>query len=334
MRTNMKGTILVGALALAAISSAQGIKVTVNNDPVSFSGTQPMTIGSRVYVPLRGVFEEMGAYVQWMPAARMVEASQGDKNVKLTIGSTLASVNGASVPMDAPARLINGRTMVPLRFISESLGAQVNWYAPSRTVEIITSAVASERNQPPVGTTEMIIEDGTVIPVVLDRELSSADSRVGDKFTASLRSTGSYSGLPAGTKVEGRVVTAKEKEGRNPGMLELDFERVILPDGRTIAMDGSLIDLDNNSVERRADGTYVAKAARRDDRLVYAGYGAGAGLIVGLLTKKPLEGAVLGGVLGYLYGELQRSNQQAADVRLRTGTEFGVRLDRDLVWRG
>ena len=47
--------------------------------------------------------------------------------------------------MDEPARLVNGRTMVPLRFISESLGAQVNWYAPSRTVAITTAAeIANE----------------------------------------------------------------------------------------------------------------------------------------------------------------------------------------------
>jgi hypothetical protein len=330
-----KTTVLVASMAFTAMASAQGIRVTVNDDPVMFSGTQPMTIGQRVFVPLRGVFEEMGAFVEWNAGTQTVTASRANSQVKLSIGSNTAWVDGMSVMMDAPARLVSGRTMVPLRFLSESLGATVQWVAPTRTVEITTAAVINpDRNVPPVGRTEMLIEDGTVIPVTLDRELSSTDSRVGDKFTATVKSGGSaYAGLPFGTKIEGTVVTSKEKEGNNPGMLELDFSRVILPDGRSMAIDGSLMSLDSNSVDRRDDGTFVAKSSRRDDRLVYAGYGAGAGLLVGLLTKRPLEGAVLGGVLGYLFGEVQRQNQRASDVRLNAGTEFGVRLDRDLVWR-
>ena len=334
MKAGLKTTLIASSLVFASFASAQGIRVTVNDDPVAFAGTQPMTIGNRVFVPLRGVFERMGAFVEWNPSTQTVIATKTNNEVRLTIGSNNAWVDGQTMMMDAPARLIQGRTMVPLRFLSESLGASVNWLSPTRTVQILTTDIASERTNPPVGRTEMLIEDGTVIPVILDQELSSTDSRNGDRFTATVKSTGSdYAGLPSGTKIQGRVATVRAKEGRNPGMLELDFNRVILPDGRTMAIDGSLMSLDSNSVERKEDGTFVAKSSRKDDRLVYAGYGAGAGLLVGLLTKRPLEGAILGGVLGYLFGEVQRNNQQAADVRLARGTEFGVRLDRDLVWR-
>ena len=120
MTAKIKGTLIIGAFALAALSVAQNIKVTVNDDPVSFSGTQPMTIGSRVFVPLRGVFERMGAFVEWQSATQSIIANQGDRQVRLAIGNPLATVNGSSVAMDSPARLVNGRTMVPLRFISES----------------------------------------------------------------------------------------------------------------------------------------------------------------------------------------------------------------------
>lgn len=335
MRNGLKNTLIAGSLAIAAISSAQTIRVNVDNDPVGFDGAQPMSIGGRVFVPLRGVFEEMGAFVEWNPATQMVTASKQQKRVQLKIGDESAWVDGQSIMMDAPARLVQGRTMVPLRFLSESLGASVQWIAPTRTVEINTGAIiTNEPTRPPINTTEMLIASGAVIPVMLEKELSSKTSQKGDRFTATVRSTGSdYAGLPAGTKIIGRVVSAKAKEGNNPGMLELDFRRVQLPDGRTMDIDGSLIGMDNNSVERKDDGTYVAKSTRKDDRLVYAGYGAGAGLLVGLLTKKPLEGAVLGGVLGYLFGEVERSQNRPADVTLKEGTEFGVRLDKDLVWR-
>ncbi len=335
MRKGIKTIWIAGLLTMAAVASAQSIRVNVNNDPVGFEGAQPMSLGGRVFVPLRGVFEEMGAYVQWNQQTQTVTATRGETKVQLKIGDEMAWVDEQSVVMDAPARLIQGRTMVPLRFLGESLGANVEWIAATRTVEINTGAIINnENNRPPLSRTDMLIETGAVIPVTLDEELSSNNSKKGDRFNATVRSNGSeYAGLPVGTKIEGRVLSVTPKEGNNPGMLELDFRRAILPDGRAMALTGSLIGLDNNSVERKDDGTYVAKSTRKDDRIVFAGYGAGAGLLVGLLTKKPLEGAVLGGVLGYLFGEVQRNQQRAADVRLKEGTEFGVRLDRDLVWR-
>jgi len=323
----------------AAIASAQ-IKVTVNEDPVGFSGMQPISVNGRVFVPLRGVFERMGAFVEWNPGTQTVTATRSNSTVKLQVGSNNAWVDGSNVMMDAPARLMSGRTMVPLRFLSEALGASVNWYAQTQTVAINTGAIIqNERYNPPVTNppitrTTMTIQDGTVIPVTLDEEITSSTARQGDRFTATVRSgNNDYMGLPIGTKIEGRVVAAKAKEGNNPGMLELDFRRVMLPNGRVQQIDGSLIGLDDRSVEMDSNGVYTARAEKKDERIVYAGYGAGAGLLVGLLTKKPLEGALLGGVLGFLFGEVQRNQQRPADVRLRRGTEFGVRLDKDLVLR-
>lgn len=317
-----------------ALASAQ-IKVTVNEDPVGFNGMQPVSINGRVFVPLRGVFERIGAFVEWNAGTQTVTATRANSIVKLQVGSNNAWIDGQSQMMDAPARLMSGRTMVPLRFLSEALGASVNWYAQTQTVAINTGAIIEpSRNNPPTTRREIAIQDGTVIPVTLDEEISSNTARKGDRFTTTVRSSSDdYMGLPIGTKIEGRVVAAKAKEGRNPGMLELDFRRVVLPDGRAIQMDGSLIGLDDKSVTRDDNGVYTARSDKKDERMVYAGYGAGAGLLVGLLTKKPLEGALLGGVLGYLFGEVQKNQERAADVRLRSGTEFGVRLDKDLVLR-
>jgi hypothetical protein len=332
----LKGTVLAACLTTVSLAGAQDIRVTVNGDPVNFRGADPMSMNGRVYVPLRGVFEQMGAMVDWDPASRTVTAHRDRSDVQLRIGDRDATVDGKIIMMDAPAQIMHGRTMVPLRFLSESLGANVEWVSNIRTVRIDTGSVitSSRRSEPPIRNV-ISIDSGTVIPVKLDQQLSSRTSQRGDQFWATVRDDGSsYAGLPEGTRIQGRVVTAREKQNNQPGLLELQFTKVVLPDGRTTSIDGSLIGLDNSSVMRDSNGVYTARSNKKDDRIVYAGYGAGAGLLVGLLTKRPLEGALLGGVLGYLYGEVQRQNQQAADVTLPVGTQFGVRLDQDLNIRG
>jgi len=295
----------------------------------------PMALDGRVFVPLRGVFESMGAYVDWDPSTQTVMASRSNKNVKLTIGDKYATVNGRTLLMDAPAFVRGGSTMVPLRFLTESLGADVQWAEADRTVNITTGGVTySDRGGVDRPVREIMIDRGTVIPVRLDEELSSDNSHAGDKFMATVSGTGGdYAGLPEGTRIEGRVVTAKPMDGKNPGMLELDFKRVVLPDGRTQPIDGALIGLDGNSVNRDGNGVYHARSNKTDQRVVYAGYGAGAGLLVGLLTKKPLEGAILGGALGYLLGQVQKDQRKPNDVHLRRGDQLGVRLDQDLALR-
>ena len=128
--------------------------------------------------------------------------------------------------------------------------------------------------------------------------------------------------------IEGRVTSATPKNGKNPGLVEMDFGRIVMPDGRTLNIDGSLIALDNDSVARNENGVLIAKTTSKDNRMVYAGYGAGAGLLVGLLTKKPVESLAIGGVLGYILGSVEQNQKKPNDVTLEPGTKFGVRLDR------
>jgi hypothetical protein len=176
------------------------------------------------------------------------------------------------------------------------------------------------------------LDAGSVIPVRLNDKLSSADSRKGDTFTATVKtSDGEDYGLPDGTKVDGRVTGARPQRDKDAGVIEVSFERIRLPDGHSYAIDGSLIGLDNKSVERRANGRLVATPSHQNDRLTYAGYGAGAGLIVGILTRRPIEDAVLGGLLGYGFSALQKNHSDARDVVLKPGTEMGVRIDKRAV---
>jgi len=326
-----------------AMAMAQGISVQVNGNPVAFNNAEPQYINGRVLVPLRGVFENMGAYVQWHPANRTVTAQRGSTDVTLRIGEKWASVDGKTTSLDVPAMILNGSTMVPIRFLSESLGAQVSWNDPSRTVLINTPyAVNNNGNTSrPIAfrnTRRFTMAEGTVIPVILDTPVSSSNSQRGDVVRAHVSgdfNTGDVTwrgadfDFPAGTRVEGRVVSAIPRTGDKPGLIELDFNRIMLPDGKTVPIDGSLISLNNRDVVRNANGMLVAtQAAKRDNRMVYAGYGAGSGLIVGLLTKRPLENLAIGGILGYIAGSIEQSQRRANDVSLASGTTFGVRLEQ------
>lgn len=126
--------------ALAPTYSAK-IVVLVDNKPVEFRNEQPQTVQGRVMVPLRGVFEAIGAMVQYDPANRTIEASRNNESVGLRLGSKIAKKNGAEIMLDVPPRVIAGTTMVPLRFVAEAMGAKVGFDKANNRVEIMTQDV-------------------------------------------------------------------------------------------------------------------------------------------------------------------------------------------------
>lgn len=126
---------ITGLLLLIITSSMAAIRVEVNGNLLSFN-VPPKQVNDRIMVPLRGIFESFGALVNWDPTTRMISATSGDTDVHLSIGDRNATVNGKTVQLDTPAMIINGTTMVPLRFISEALGANVNWSESKQTVSI------------------------------------------------------------------------------------------------------------------------------------------------------------------------------------------------------
>lgn len=125
--------------------------VTVNSESVDFAGQQPISQGGRVLVPLRGVLEKLGAYVQYDAAARTVTALKGDLNIRLPIGGREATVNQRPVSLDVPAQVVNGSTLVPLRFVAESLGANVDYNVAANAVAITMGKVANVTPQPAPG---------------------------------------------------------------------------------------------------------------------------------------------------------------------------------------
>jgi len=118
------------------LGSADRIGVIVNNVPIFFDSEPYIDANNRTMVPLRAIAEALGAQVQWDPRSRTVTITKGGSTVKLTIGSKTAEVNGRRKSMDTVPVIKQDRTMVPLRYVGEFLGASVDWDGASRTVTV------------------------------------------------------------------------------------------------------------------------------------------------------------------------------------------------------
>lgn len=122
-------SMLIGNIAYAA----EPIKVYIENSRLDMEVT-PQIQNGRTLVPLRAIFEALGADINWDPVTRTVTGTKDNTMVTLTIDSKTAYINGTAKELDVPAVIVSGRTMVPARFIAESLGAVVGWDNDSKTV--------------------------------------------------------------------------------------------------------------------------------------------------------------------------------------------------------
>lgn len=96
----------------------------------------PVIVNDRTLVPLRGIFEALGATVEWDASTRTVSATRGETRLSLVVDTNVINKNGTNIQIDVPAQIIGDRTMVPVRAISESLDASVNWDGATRMVLI------------------------------------------------------------------------------------------------------------------------------------------------------------------------------------------------------
>jgi len=128
----------VAAFALATtVASAQDVSVTLNGTPVALNPA-PQERAGRVFVPLRGVFERLGASVVYTDGT--INAQGNNHSVSLHIGSTQATVDGQPQTLDVAPFIIGASTYVPLRFVSQALGANVNYDASNKIVALSENA--------------------------------------------------------------------------------------------------------------------------------------------------------------------------------------------------
>ncbi|HZG16651.1 MAG TPA: stalk domain-containing protein [Candidatus Bathyarchaeia archaeon] len=134
----------------------EAIHITVNGKEIQLPGAEVYIEASsqRTMVPVRFVSESLAASVDWAAENNQVTITQGGKTITVTIGESKAKVGEQELTLDAPASLRNGRTYVPLRFISEALGATVDWKQNERMISIQTADKANTANNPDTTKTE------------------------------------------------------------------------------------------------------------------------------------------------------------------------------------
>lgn len=142
----MKKKLLIALISLGMVFNTcaftsyadDGITVTLNGDKIEFD-VQPQLIDNRTMVPLRKIFEAMGAVVDWDDNTQTVTATKDSERVIATINNKNVYISGETKILDVPPMVVNDRTLVPVRFVAESFGANVDWVDNTQTVVIRTA---------------------------------------------------------------------------------------------------------------------------------------------------------------------------------------------------
>lgn len=134
---------LCAALPFTGGTRAASAQSVVINGQALRTGVAPIQRNGRTLVAMRPIFEGLGATVMWNAATKVITAKTDTTTILMKIGSTGAIVDGHAAVLDQAPVLYRGSTMVPLRFVSEALGAQVNYDARSRRIGISTDGAAA-----------------------------------------------------------------------------------------------------------------------------------------------------------------------------------------------
>lgn len=147
-------TSFTNVTASASVSKYPVVKVTIDGNLQTFSQQDAVMINGSTMVPMRAIFETLGATISWNQTTKAVTAIKGTTKIVLAIGQKTATVNGNNVKLSKEAVIVNGSTLVPLRFVSESLGANVSWDPKAYTAIITTANTTTKEPVPTVDSTE------------------------------------------------------------------------------------------------------------------------------------------------------------------------------------
>lgn len=127
----------------AAVNGGNQLCLWIGKNTVTKNGVQsaidvaPMLVNNRTFLPFRYIGETVGAEIKWDNTAKKVTYIKGGSTIELWINKTTVKVNGVSKTIDAAPVLSGGRTLVPIRFVMENLGAKLQWDNKEKKVTII-----------------------------------------------------------------------------------------------------------------------------------------------------------------------------------------------------
>ncbi len=124
--------------AFAAPVMADDISVLLNGNAIEFD-VAPIIENDRTLVPLRAIFEALGAEVEWDGTTQTVISAKDDDTCVFQIGNDQMFVNGEAKTLDVAAKIVDDRTLIPLRAVSEAYNCVVDWDGETRTVTIVTA---------------------------------------------------------------------------------------------------------------------------------------------------------------------------------------------------
>ncbi len=142
--------------------NAEEVFVAINGEKITDLTMPPIILNDYTLVPAREVFESMGAKVEWKKDVEQVFVTYGSTLVVIPINSDKAYVNGQAKKMDTKAKIINNKTMIPLRFVSSALDFKIEWDSKTRIANIITKDIETTTVQTTV-TTEQTTETTTAM---------------------------------------------------------------------------------------------------------------------------------------------------------------------------
>ena len=134
-------------LTQVAFAYQTEISVMINGKKLDFD-QPPIIVDGRTLVPLRGIFEELGATVDWNPQKQKVTAVKDKTEIEITIGDNILYKNGHHIALDVPAQIVNDRTLVPVRAVSEAFGCDVGWNEKIRTVTVSANSKTDIEKKP------------------------------------------------------------------------------------------------------------------------------------------------------------------------------------------
>lgn len=122
-------------LSTGALAENEQVNITINGEQLQ-TDSKSSIVNDSALVPMRAIFEAMGAKVDWIDNTKTVVGTKDSDKITLHIGDAIANLNEKEISLDSPAIIVDERTLVPVRFISESLGSNVDWDSQTRTVII------------------------------------------------------------------------------------------------------------------------------------------------------------------------------------------------------